>query len=124
MKKHKRQYSGMAGKVIKWAESYEEDGRVYIGIHLADNSELTFVLTPQAPEITTEQLKWASFGIAEFVRRKRDTNIDFARKLLVWALLRCYKGFSVEVRQGVPKSGAGGKKVAPISGPIRSASRA
>jgi hypothetical protein len=89
----------VAGKVFKRAESYEEDGRVYIGIRFADNTQPTFVLAPQAPEITAEQLKWAAFGIAEFVRRRRDTNTDFARKLLVWALPRCYQGFSLEVRQ-------------------------
>jgi hypothetical protein len=59
MKTHKRQYPGLAGKVIKRADSFEEDGEVYLGIRFADDTELTFVIASQTPKISTaELLRW------------------------------------------------------------------
>jgi hypothetical protein len=58
MKTHKRQYPGLAGKVVKHADSFEEDGDVCIGIRFADGTELSFVIAPQARIGTAELLRW------------------------------------------------------------------
>jgi hypothetical protein len=67
MKRHKRQYPGLAGKVIKRVNSFEQDGEVYIDIRFADNTQLTFVLAPQVPKITVELLRWKG-GNSSLVR--------------------------------------------------------
>jgi hypothetical protein len=55
----KRQYPGVAGKVVKRADSFEEDGDVYIGIRFVDDTDLIFVIASQAPKIgTAELLRW------------------------------------------------------------------
>jgi hypothetical protein len=58
MKTHKQQYSGLAGKVVKYADSFEEGGQVNIGIRFTDNTELSFVVASQATISRAALLKW------------------------------------------------------------------
>jgi hypothetical protein len=59
MKRHRRQYPGLRGRVVKSAESFLEGGEVYIAVHFTDETQLTFVLASQSPKIkTAELLKW------------------------------------------------------------------
>jgi hypothetical protein len=57
--KMRKRYPGLAGKVVKYAESFEEDGKLYLGIHFTDGTQLSFVVAPQTPKIEVAQLlKW------------------------------------------------------------------
>lgn len=47
---------GLAGKVVKRADSFEEDGELFIGIQFADDTELIFAIASQAPRINTAEL--------------------------------------------------------------------
>lgn len=58
MKTRKQKYPGLAGKVVKYADSFEKDGEVNIGIRFADDTELSFVVTPQVRISRAALLKW------------------------------------------------------------------
>jgi hypothetical protein len=59
MKTRRKLYPGLAGKVVERAESFEDDGQIFIVVRFADNTQLTFVLAPQPPKIkTAELLRW------------------------------------------------------------------
>jgi len=73
MKMLRKRYRGVAGKIVKYAETFEEDGEVYVAIRFKDNTALTFVVSPQTPRISTaELLKWkegSSSVIRAYVKR-------------------------------------------------------
>jgi len=54
-----KRYPGVSGKVVKYADSFEDEGAVHIAVRFADDTELSFVITPQTPKIgTAELLRW------------------------------------------------------------------
>jgi hypothetical protein len=58
-RERKTTYKGVAGKVVERAESFLDDGKVFLRVQFADRTELVLVVAAQAPTITNaELLRW------------------------------------------------------------------
>ena len=68
MKTRVKEYPGVTGKIVEYAETFEEDGDVYIGVRFTDGTHLSFIVSAQPPKITTAQLLRWKEGESSVVR--------------------------------------------------------
>jgi hypothetical protein len=61
-------YTGLAGKVVKCADSFVEDGEVHFAIRFADGTELVLVVAGQPKIVNAELLRWSMDGDSTVVR--------------------------------------------------------
>lgn len=54
--KARTQYPGLAKKIVRHIESFEEDGQLYLVVRFMDDTHLTLVIGPQVPEIKSAEL--------------------------------------------------------------------
>lgn len=56
MKTRIKEYPGVTGKIVEYADTFEEDGDVYIGVRFTEGTHLSFIVSAQPARITTAQL--------------------------------------------------------------------
>ena len=61
-------YKGLAGKIVKCADSFGEDGQVHFAIRFADGTELALVIAAQPKIVNAELLRWSTDGDSTVVR--------------------------------------------------------
>ena len=66
--RHRKQYPGLAGKIVECVDSFEEYGKVNVRVRFADDTEPIVVIAPQPPRITAAQLLRWKRGNSSVVR--------------------------------------------------------
>jgi len=61
-------YKGLAGKVVKCADSFVEDGQVHLALRFADGTELVLVVAGQPKIVNAGLLRWSTDGDSAVVR--------------------------------------------------------